>query len=89
MPFIQTSTNSTFDFKTHTTTNTSFNKTLKKKFIIPNTKKTLIENNKKSTELNYIYFPDNNKINPNDYYYTSTFSFPDLINKVIGVMLNY
>ena len=36
---------------------------------------------KKSNELNYIYFPDNNKINPNDYYYTSTYSFPDLMNK--------
>ena len=80
LPFIQTSTNSTFDFKT-TTTNTSFNNTLKKKFIIPNTKKIIIENNKKSTDLNYIYFPDNKKINPNDYYYTSTFSFPDLMNK--------
>ena len=78
LPFIQTSANSTFDFKTHTTTNTSFSKTSKKNFI-PNKKKTIIENNKKTSELNYIYFPDNNKINPNDYYYTSTFSFPDLI----------
>ena len=36
LPFVQSSTNSTFDFKTHTTTNTSFNKTLKK-IIFPQT----------------------------------------------------
>ena len=81
LPFVQTSTNSTFDFKTHTTTNTSFNKTLKKNYFSLNNKKILNEYNKKSNELNYIYFPDNNKINPNDYYYTSTYSFPDLMNK--------
>ena len=79
MPFIQTSANSTFDLKTHTTTNTSFNQTSKKNFIL-NKKKTIIENNKKVNELNYIYFPYNNKINLNDYYYTLTFSFPDYFN---------